>query len=178
MRAAYLDGCTPEASDKRLKRFRRKALYDSHGTAFHTRTHGVRYGLFFCDATGRGVDLECLHAALRAELFSFLERALGLLDVYGDAKLQHLVREYATLLAKGSRKGAKTSVGIELVWRTHLLSPLRYVNACMVHHAQLVEHGPMYEYADDDPCAASGCTSLFGGSLDWLGFDLVAAMRR
>ena len=53
----------------------------------------------------------------------------------------------------------------------------------MVHHAQPVPHQPALEcmYADA-PCAATGsaagAAAAFEGSLDWLGLDLVAAIRR
>ena len=53
----------------------------------------------------------------------------------------------------------------------------------MVHHAQPVPHQPALEcmYADA-PCAATGsaagAAAAFEGSLDRLGLDLVAAIRR
>ena len=150
-----------------------------HGVS--TLTHGVRYGLFLCDTKGGGVDLGYLTAASRAQ-FGFFERALALLDAATDDALERGVREYAALLAEGgSGEGAPTSFAVELAWRTHLLSPLHYVNACTVHHAQPVAHQPAHEGADA-PCAATGAVPatvpVFEGSLDWLGIDLVAAMRR
>ena len=151
-----------------------------HGVS--TLTHGVRYGLFLCDTKGGGVDLGYLTAASRAQ-FGFFERALALLDAATDDALERGVREYAALLAEGgSGEGAPTSFAVELAWRTHLLSPLHYVNACTVHHAQPVAHQPAHEGADRAPCAATGAVPatvpVFEGSLDWLGIDLVAAMRR
>ena len=144
-------------------------------------THGVRYGLFLCDTKGRGVDLGYLNAASRAQ-FIFFEQALALLAAATDAELHRIVREYAVLLAEGGDEGAPRSFALELAWRTHLLSPLRYVEACMVHHAEPVAHQPAHKYADA-PSAGTGCARATAsvaleGSLDWLGLDLVAAMRR
>ena len=87
----------------------------------------------------------------------------------------------------GGGEGAPTSFAVELVWRTHLLSPLHYVHACAVFHAQPVAHQPAHEDAHDEdahdaPCAATGAVAAavpaYAGSLEWLGLDLVAAMRR
>ena len=171
-------------------------------------THGVRYGLFLCDTKqGRGVDLAYLIDAARAQ-FGFFARVLPLLDAATDAELQRVVREYAALLAEGGNSGGGegggeggegatlTSLAVELAWRTHLLSPRRYVEACAAaHHARPMPHQPAHAYAadDDDPCAAATgsaaaaaaaaaaattAASAFEGSLAWLGLDLVAAMRR
>jgi hypothetical protein len=144
-------------------------------------THGVRYGLFLCDTKGRGVDLSYLNAASRAQ-FDFFEQALALLAAATDAELQRIGHEYAMLLAEGGDGGAPRSFAVEFAWRTHLLNPLRYVEACTVRHAQPVAHQPAHKHADA-PSAATGCARASAsvtlrGSLDWLGLDLVAAMRR
>ena len=68
---------------------------------------------------------------------------------------------------------------VELVWRTHLLSPRKYLDACTVLKGQagIVAHSPaaVEMYAEDDR------TNAFGGATvdaSWLGLDLVAALRR
>ena len=146
-----------------------------HGVS--TLARGVRYGLFLCDTKGGGVDLAYLGAVAHAQ-FAFFERALALLETANDDELACIVREYAALLAEGGAR-VTPSLAVELAWRTHLLSPLRYVKACAVHHAQPVDHVPApvdeYAVASGDVGAA---TALFEGSLAWLGLDLVAAMRR
>jgi ubiquitin len=151
-----------------------------HGVS--TLTHGVRYGLFLCDTKGGSVNLHYLIEASRAQ-FAFFEQALDLLESVTDTELQRTVREYAAILEKGADEGAPTSFAVELAWRTHLLHPVCYVNACMVHHAQLVAHEPVYEYADVPSAAATGSVGTEAaiaveGCLEWLGLDLVAAMRR
>jgi ubiquitin len=151
-----------------------------HGVS--TLTHGVRYGLFLCDTKGGSVNLHYLIDASRAQ-FAFFEQALDLLDSASDTELQRIVREYAALLEKGAGEGAPTSFAMELAWRTHLLHPVCYVNACMVHHAQPVAHQPVYEFADAPSGAATGsvgteAVTAVEGCLEWLGLDLVAGMRR
>ena len=151
-----------------------------HGVS--TLTHGVRYGLFLCDTKGGSVNLHYLINASRAQ-FAFFEHALDLLESVSDTELQRIVREYAAILETGADEGAPTSFAVELAWRTHLLHPVCYMNACMVHHAQLVAHEPVYEYADAPSAAATGsvgteAATAVEGCLEWLGLDLVAAMRR
>eukprot|EP00900_Chrysochromulina_parva_P001217 jgi/Chrpa1/11096/Chrysochromulina_OHIO_Genome00022610-RA len=151
-----------------------------HGVS--TLTHGVRYGLFLCDTKGLSLDLHYLIDASRAQ-FAFFEQALDLLDSASDTELLRVVREYAALLEKGAGEGAPTSFAVELAWRTHLLHPVCYVNACMVHHAQPVAHQPVYEFPDAPCAAATGsegtqAVTAVEGCLEWLGLDLVAGMRR
>ena len=151
-----------------------------HGVS--TLTHGVRYGLFLCDIKGGSVTLHYLIDASRAQ-FAFFEEALDLLDSATDTELLRVVREYAALLEKGAGEGAPTSFAVELAWRTHLLHPVCYVNACMVHHAQPVAHQPVYEFPDAPCAAATGsegtqAVTAVEGCLEWLGLDLVAGMRR
>ena len=145
-----------------------------HGVS--TLAQGVRYGLFLCDTKPADVDLAYLGAAALAQ-FAFFERALGLLEITTNDELECIVREYATFLANGGV--GVPSLAVELAWRTHLLSPLNYLNACAVHHAQPIHHaaGCVDEYAQATGSAGIACP-VFQGSLDWLGLDLVAAMRR
>ena len=174
-----------------------------HGVS--TLTRGVRYGLFLCDTKqGRGVDLAYFIDAARAQ-FGFFARALPLLDAATDAELQRVVREYAALAEGGNSGGgeggsggesgegaAPTSFAVELAWRTHLLSPRRYVEACAAaRHAPRAapararvrrrrpERGGHWRcFCHRRWCWCRRRVGLSEGSLAWLGLDLVAAMRR
>ena len=160
-----------------------------HGVS--TLLSGVRYGLFLCDTVGAGlVDLSYLCAPARAQ-FSFFVRALELLERATDEELQQAVREYAALLLlAGGMEGGETvqvCLSVEIAWRTHLLSPMSYVNACAACPSTvLVDHAPAAAdtYAIE-VASATGSSSAGGvhsaaavAPLDWLGLDLVAAMRR
>jgi hypothetical protein len=112
----------------------------------------VRYGLFLCDTVGAGLpELDYLAAPALA-LLPVFERAVRLLESATDAQLVACVRAYLRHLAS-DKPAAKPSFAVELVWRTHLLQPRRYAEACAELRAGLADHSPAGTdaYADEVP---------------------------
>ena len=83
---------------------------------------------------------------------------------------------------------AAPSLPLEVAWRTHMLNPAAYLQACgMVGGGPILDHDPSaYPVECDARLEATTVTSATVGpsaSLDatdvaWLGLDLVAALRR
>jgi ubiquitin C len=146
---------------------------------------GVRYGLFLCDTKGmEHTDLQYLVEPALAQ-FAFFEKAASLLESKTDENLRGWVQAYAEFLVSGDRS-SRPSLEVEIAWRTHLLSPLCYIQACSAIGADgVIDHTPytVEKYlVSEDGSVNSGVSSprsqKSDGSLAWLGLDLVAAIRR
>jgi hypothetical protein len=160
---------------------------------------GVRYGLFLCHTGGEpdpapAASLNELVAPALAEL-AFFEEALPWLSAASEADLLWAVTAYASFLraAMGASRTLATaapSLPLEVAWRTHMLNPAAYLQACgMVGGGPILDHDPSaYPVEGDSRFEATRFTTATAGpsaSLDatdvaWLGLqvDLVAALRR
>ena len=115
---------------------------------------GTRYGLFLCELPDENVDLLYL-ADVAAEQLRFFGPAMAYLDDATDAELRECAAEYHRFLLEslhvdGTEPGKKQpapSFEVELFWRTHLLSPVRYARDCAELRGgtdtRLVDHVPL-----------------------------------
>ena len=144
---------------------------------------GVRHSLFLCDTGGRdakqSTDFQWLLAPALAQ-FDFFERAVPFLHSTSDEELRRIVEDYASFLANAnSEHNARPSFPVELAWRTHMLHPLNYKEACASTGAGIVvDHDPAHvsHYQDTEKFKENGTYKL--SDPVWLGLDLVCAMRR
>ena len=159
---------------------------------------GVRYGLFLCDTVSSSDAVELFDLADTAvRELSFFERAASFLERATDVELARHVEQYAAFLASGALEQAATpSLAVEVVWRTHLLHPLSYLHACasaagltepgaMVRG--LIDHAPAirasayphkHSAVADNTITERAPSTSSAASLEWLGLDLVTALRR
>jgi hypothetical protein len=75
--------------------------------------------------------------------FDFFEKAVGFLEDTTDDQLRRHVGCYAAFLKQAAQAGEGTApdFGTELVWRTHLLMPLRYAKDCVrLGAARTIDH--------------------------------------
>ena len=134
-------------------------------------------------------------AGAAASQFPFFERAVSLLENATDADLAVLVHTYSTFMSSPGARTQTPTFGVELVWRTHLLSPRCYAEACARLEATarsaspavvtnwgtaMVDHTPLpansYSVAVARPRAQANTHS--GGGGGWISMDLVSALRR
>lgn len=153
-----------------------------HGVT--TLRSGVRYGLFLCDTKGVGLtNLQYLVEPSLAQ-FDFFQKAVTLLGSATDEQIKFWVQNYAKLLLSGGLQ-SQPCLELEVVWRTHLLSPLLYVQTCLAIGAPgIIDHCPSavgdYVMLEDGAtsCGVDGMKQdEIDCSIDWLGLDLVAAVR-
>ncbi len=108
---------------------------------------GTRYSLFLCDTDtrrqeGQGgavVDLAFLVPAVRAQ-FDFFDRATRLLHSCDRADREAHVHDYLTRLCGSdgnhharmveAAAAGSLALGVEIVWRTHMLRPALWAQAC------------------------------------------------
>ena len=169
-----------------------------HGVT--TMTSGVRYSLFLCHTQPDTAVLQHL-AGAAASQFPFFERALALLESATDEDLAGLILSYSTFLSSPDVRNRTPTFGVELVWRTHLLNPRCYAEACerleaststaslvatTTHHRNptawgtaMVDHTPLpaASYSSTAAGTRAHATPL-GAGAGWIGMDLVAALRR
>jgi hypothetical protein len=116
---------------------------------------------------------------------AFFARALALLESASDEQLAACVEQYAAFLADGAK--GKPSLGVEIVWRTHLLHPLCYLHACASlapggvepsdRLRTIIDHSPS-DHASDYTDATLPACKHDATCVSWLGLDLVGALRR
>lgn len=136
---------------------------------------GTRYSLFLCDTKGQGlVQLDYLVKPALAQ-FDFFCKAINFLETSTDAMLANSVAEYSRVLRSGGAGGL--SFGAEFAWRTHLLHPVRYRQACEALGALhgVIEHTP--DLAESYPVEIETSTNDQDAT-GWCGIDLISAMRR
>ena len=102
---------------------------------------GVRYSLYVCQLPDED-DLSYLANPAGLQ-FEFFARAVPLLERVSDAELARVVATYATFLRAASSTPDTLrvpSLGVEIVWRTHLLMPTRYAKDCAALGGGTVDH--------------------------------------
>ena len=108
---------------------------------------GTRYSLFLCDTAtrpqesqgGTGVDLAFLLPAVRDQ-FDFFDRATRLLQSCDRTDREAHVRDYLARLCGSNgnhhacmvaaAEAGLLALGVEIVWKTHMLRPALYAQAC------------------------------------------------
>eukprot|EP01045_Picozoa_sp_COSAG04_P002134 COSAG04_NODE_75_length_28792_cov_4.615272_20_plen_1379_part_00 len=115
---------------------------------------GTRYGLFLCELPDENVDLLYL-TDVATEQLRFFGPAMAYLDNATDAELRECAAEYHRFLLESlhvdgtglGKKQPAPSFEVELFWRTHLLSPVRYARDCAELRGgtdtRLVDHVPL-----------------------------------
>ena len=111
----------------------------------------------------------------------FFTHALPYLQNSSDAALGIAVAEYSQFVCGKNNSWGESvpSLGVEIVWRSHLLQPSAYLRSCHMLYGRVVDHTPQhastYPLTDDDHVQTD--TTVLSGA--WLeGVDLVGAMRQ
>ena len=163
---------------------------------------GVRYGFFLChtgvkdggallngEERSRAVDLQRLVGLATAQL-EFFDDALHFLEQTPDDELLACVHSYARFLKdahvapQDASPPEAPSLGVEVAWRTHLLNPLAYWKANAKLGCEkggcisIVDHDPSLFAASREEAGWKQEDTEGGEGVEWLGLDLVAAMRR
>ncbi len=153
----------------------------------------IRFGLFLCH-TGAGPTAAAeggYHKLLTPTLaqLTFFEEALPWLESASDDDLGRAITAYAAFLrAAGGASPplAAPSLGLEVVWRTHMLNPEAYLRACAaITGGAILDHDPgAYHLQRDSRAQATAIARSLhvpcanATDLAWLGLDLADALRR
>jgi hypothetical protein len=113
--------------------------------------------------------------------FRFFERAVPFVQAASDAELADCAWLYAQHIAeriRAARDGAPAPASadfrVELMWRTHLLSPATYAKDC----GTLIDHTPASSCELQGPVAPTESVESPAGASWVASLDLVAAVRR